>query len=96
VAAKSRVMIRKPATKVKFPSGPIRTCVICRHKMPKKELQRFTPPDHVGGTESKGRGAYVCTGHDSVQIDKNIKKLARALRCDAKALHIHLKGKIRS
>ncbi|MEN8257853.1 MAG: YlxR family protein [Thermodesulfobacteriota bacterium] len=74
----------------------MRTCVICRTKAPKKELVRFALPANIAGSEKKGRGAYVCVEHDSVQIERYKKKLAKALRCDAEALHNHLMGESRS
>lgn len=74
----------------------MRTCVICRVVAPKKELQRLSLSTDFGGNENQGRGAYVCAEHNSAQILKNKKKLAKALRCDVEALHIHLKGEIRS
>ena len=63
---------------------------------PQEKLIRISLAVNVDGHEKKGRGAYVCPEHDSGQIGKNKKKLARALRCDVQALHIHLKGESRS
>jgi predicted RNA-binding protein YlxR (DUF448 family) len=90
-----RMAIRKLKSSKKFPQGPVRTCVICRTKAFKKELVRFSIPVDSSGTERKGRGAYVCVEHDSKQIERYKKKLAKALRCDVEALH-NLIGKIRS
>ncbi|MBU0679805.1 MAG: YlxR family protein [Proteobacteria bacterium] len=73
---------------MKFPLGPVRTCVICRTKALKKELVRISLSSRHG-EKKNGRGAYVCADHDSVQLEKNRKKLAKALRCDVEALHFN-------
>ncbi len=90
------VTTRKSANRVKFPHGPIRTCVICRKKAPKRELRSFSLPRQRAAGLKTGRSAYVCLEHEAGQIEKNKKKLAKALRCDAQAMHIHLNGEIRS
>lgn len=82
------MMSRKPASKVKFPLGPVRTCVLCRAKALKTELVRIPRPAGAGPA-LPGRGVYVCAGHDAAQIVKNRKKLAKALRCDVEALHFN-------
>ncbi len=80
----------------KFPHGPVRTCIICRAKLAKKDLIRFSLPVASDDKEVKGRGAYVCTEHDFGQIERYKKTLAKALKCDVEALHNHLMGESRS
>ena len=56
-------MNKKNNTKTKH--IPLRSCVICRVKLPKKELIRIvrTPAMEVvldNGNDTNGRGAYLC------------------------------------
>ena len=71
------MMSRKLKKSKKFPHGPIRTCVICRTKVLKKDLIRFSLPLEFAGEEVKGRGAYVCTEHDFEQIERYKKKISQ-------------------
>lgn len=52
---------------------PMRTCIVCRKRKPKKELARIIVNQDEGLTydltgKKNGRGAYVC--HDHACIDK--------------------------
>jgi predicted RNA-binding protein YlxR (DUF448 family) len=72
---------------------PIRTCIVCRTKKPKKDLLRLalTPEGVVVldiSQRMNGRGAYVC--HDCLQKLKWDKRLERAFRGWAKELNVQL------
>jgi predicted RNA-binding protein YlxR (DUF448 family) len=72
---------------------PIRTCIVCRIKKPKKDLLRLvlTPEGVVVldiSQRMSGRGAYVC--HDCLQQLKLDKRLERAFRGRAKGLIVQL------
>jgi len=64
---------------------PERTCIVCRKKLPKKELLRFCVKDNqivLDKTQKEGgRGAYFCS--ECISKIKNLKvrrKLFYALR----------------
>ena len=63
---------------------PMRTCLSCREKKPKKELIRILLNEENGLTadltgKKNGRGAYVCNSASCV--DKlNVKSLSAALK----------------
>ena len=65
---------------------PLRTCIACREKRPKRELVRVvcTPE---GGVEidvrgkRDGRGAYVCPKAECLQVAVQPQRLSRALKC---------------
>lgn len=70
---------------------PIRTCIVCGEKKPKRELMRLAlDPDHLvvfdPSQKMTGRGAYVC--HGCIHNLKWNKKLEKAFRGRAKALGI--------
>ena len=63
---------------------PMRTCVMCREKMDKRQLLRIvrTPEgnlefDPTG--KKNGRGAYLCGKEACINSVKNKKKIATAL-----------------
>ncbi len=65
---------------------PIRTCVGCRKRSPKRALLRFVTTadgkvkvDKTG--KMSGRGAYVCPTLECVDAAMHAKKLQRPLRC---------------
>lgn len=65
---------------------PIRTCLGCRKRLPKRELLRFVVPKEghiaVDTTGKKpGRGAYVCSRVECIEAAMHAKKLQRPLRC---------------
>ncbi|MCP3889638.1 MAG: YlxR family protein [Desulfobulbaceae bacterium] len=51
---------------------PIRTCCVCRSKMPKYDLQRFVWKDEGVVADPDfilpGRGAYCCTKEKCLQL----------------------------
>ncbi|MBQ3334313.1 MAG: YlxR family protein [Eubacteriaceae bacterium] len=63
---------------------PMRTCLSCREKKPKKELIRILLNEENGLTadltgKKNGRGAYVC--NSVTCVDKlNVKSLSAALK----------------
>lgn len=63
---------------------PMRTCLSCREKKPKKELIRILLNEENGLTadltgKKNGRGAYVC--NSATCVDKlNVKSLSAALK----------------
>lgn len=63
---------------------PMRTCLSCREKKPKKELIRILINEENGLTadltgKKNGRGAYVC--NSATCVDKlNVKSLSAALK----------------
>lgn len=64
----------------------LRTCCICRKKMPKKELIRIVKTstgkilvDRNGKAE--GRGAYICKSDECKNNLKKSKGLNRAFKC---------------
>lgn len=70
---------------------PIRTCIVCGKKKPKKELLRLVlNSDGVVILDTlqrmSGRGAYVC--YECLQYLKWNKKLERAFRGRAKGLSV--------
>ncbi|MCX7822971.1 MAG: YlxR family protein [Syntrophobacterales bacterium] len=75
----------------KSPHIPIRTCIACGIKRPKKELLRLAlNVDKLividYSQRMSGRGAYVC--HSCIHRLKPNKRLERAFRGQAKALSI--------
>ncbi len=67
---------------------PIRTCVSCGRKAPKKELIRVgKEPSGVVGVNWGGRGAYVCKDAQCVETAIRRKLLAKRLRVDASLVH---------
>ena len=73
---------QKPHRKKKI---PLRSCVICRQKMDKRNLTRIVynmetglSIDHSG--KVNGRGAYLCQSLDCWQRARQSKMLDQALR----------------
>ena len=64
---------------------PIRTCIVCRSAMPKKELNRIVKSgeeiffDKTG--RANGRGAYVCSNPECIKKLKKQKTLNRVFSC---------------
>ena len=69
---------------------PLRTCVVCREKQPKRNLMRIvrTPDGEVLADTTgrlNGRGGYVCAGDDESSHwgDRQIRaRLAQALKTE--------------
>lgn len=65
---------------------PLRTCIACREKRPKRELLRVVcTPDgsveiDVRGKRA-GRGAYVCPRAECLELAVQAQRLSRALKC---------------
>ncbi|MCL1802239.1 MAG: YlxR family protein [Eubacteriaceae bacterium] len=67
---------------------PMRTCIICRNKTDKRSLNRIvrTPEGEVlfdATGKKNGRGSYVCSNADCLELVKHKKKIASALQCEA-------------
>ena len=64
---------------------PIRTCIGCRGKFPKKDLLRFVR-DTVGNLQTDltgklpGRGAYVCQSQTCINVTFRSQKINNHLR----------------
>lgn len=89
-------------TEGRLPGGhrkhvPLRTCIICRQKRPKRELIRIvrTPeggiePDLRG--KLSGRGAYCCPNRACWELALEPARLGRVLKCRVTAedvAHLH-------
>lgn len=65
---------------------PIRTCIVCRSALPKKELNRIVKSgdqfffDKTG--RANGRGAYICDNPECVKKLKKQKTLNRVFLCE--------------
>lgn len=64
---------------------PLRTCVVCGQKRPKRELMRIVhTPDGSMTVDPKGkqpgRGAYVCRQQTCWQVGLNARVLARGFK----------------
>lgn len=65
---------------------PIRTCIVCRTALPKKELNRIVKSgeeiffDKTG--KANGRGAYVCSNPECLKKLKKQKTLNRVFQCE--------------
>lgn len=64
----------------------LRTCCVCRKKMPKSELTRVVKSangqiliDNTGKVE--GRGAYICKSDECINKLKKLKSLNKAFKC---------------
>jgi uncharacterized protein len=69
---------------------PLRTCVACREKRPKRELVRLvcTPEGSLEVDlrgKRAGRGAYVCRRPECWQAALQPQRLSRALKCQVSA-----------
>jgi uncharacterized protein len=79
---------------------PLRSCIACREKQPKRELIRVvcTPEGSVEidlQGKRAGRGAYFCRRPDCWQVALQPQRLSRALKChlsakDTEALKAHV------
>ena len=64
---------------------PVRTCIGCRGKFPKKDLLRFVR-DTAGKLQADpmdklpGRGAYVCQSHVCINVTFKSQKINAHLR----------------
>ena len=64
---------------------PIRTCIVCRSALPKKELNRIVKSgeeiffDKTG--RANGRGAYVCSNPECMKKLKKQKVLNKVFAC---------------
>lgn len=69
---------------------PLRTCIACQQRRPKRELVRIvrTPEGNLEvdpkGKRS-GRGAYLCSDRMCWELGLDGKKLGRALKCQVGA-----------
>ena len=65
---------------------PIRTCVVCKKAMPKKELNRIVKSENgifFDSTGKKnGRGAYICNDPNCFMKLKKNKLLNRIYQCE--------------
>lgn len=67
---------------------PIRTCIVCRQALPKKELNRIVKSgeeiflDKTG--KANGRGAYVCDNPECIKKLKKTRGLNRVFSCEVK------------
>lgn len=64
---------------------PIRTCLGCRRRFPKRQLIRFavSKEGHIAVDvtgKKPGRGAYVCPRLECVEAAMRVKRLQRPLR----------------
>ncbi len=72
---------------------PMRTCIACRQKRPKRELVRIvrTPEGSLEldpkGKRS-GRGAYLCSDQTCWDLALHHEKLGRALKCQVSAADV--------
>ena len=70
---------------------PLRTCIACHQKRPKRELWRVVrrPEGGIEVDSEKGklpgRGAYVCPTRRCCEEALDVKKLGRALKCQVSA-----------
>jgi uncharacterized protein len=69
---------------------PLRTCIACREKRPKRELVRVvcTPEGSVEidvRGKRAGRGAYVCRKLECLRVAIQPQRLSRALKCQVDA-----------
>lgn len=69
---------------------PLRTCIACQQKRPKRELVRVVRrPEGAIEIDPKGklagRGAYLCLDWACFEDALQQKKLARALKCPVDA-----------
>lgn len=65
---------------------PLRTCIACREKRPKRELLRVvcTPEGSVEidvRGKRAGRGAYICRRAECLEVAMQAQRLSRALKC---------------
>jgi hypothetical protein len=63
---------------------PVRMCVICRDRYPKRQLRRFVATDdgvfYDPTGKQEGRGAYICEAPQCTQQAAAGRLLAKALR----------------
>jgi predicted RNA-binding protein YlxR (DUF448 family) len=69
---------------------PLRTCITCRQKRPKRELLRVVrrPEGDIEVDprgKLSGRGAYLCPRHECWGLALDPHKLGRALKCQVSA-----------
>lgn len=71
-------------------SGPVRSCLVCRRRAPKRTLTRLAVVAGVlsvdAGLRLGGRGAYVCSGPScgTAALDGDARRALKALRADAR------------
>jgi predicted RNA-binding protein YlxR (DUF448 family) len=69
---------------------PLRTCIACQEKQPKRELIRVvrTPEGRIEVDpkgKRAGRGAYLCSSGQCWEVALDGDRLKRALRCPVSA-----------
>ena len=69
---------------------PMRMCVICREKTEKRSLLRIvrSPQGELvfdAAGKKNGRGAYICSKPECLNLEKNRKKIVNALECEVTA-----------
>ncbi len=77
------------------PFGPVRTCIVCRKKYPKRDLVRLVLRDGAAVVDSRqkmsGRGAYVCGSRCMEKAAMNVKGcLDRAFRLGGKPVRLEM------
>lgn len=65
---------------------PLRSCIVCQEKRPKRELVRIVcTPEGTIEVDPKGkrpgRGAYVCRDPRCWQVGLDSRRLSRTLKC---------------
>jgi len=64
---------------------PLRTCIICRNKSTKKDLIRIVRDKKTNSVffdksgKANGRGAYICSKDECIDLISNIKIINNAL-----------------
>lgn len=62
---------------------PLRKCIVCNEKLPKKELLRIVKQDAAlvfdKSGKINGRGAYVCTSNGCLEKASNSKQINHLL-----------------
>jgi predicted RNA-binding protein YlxR (DUF448 family) len=69
---------------------PMRTCIACQQKRPKRELIRVVrspegPIEVDSSGKRSGRGAYLCPERECWQAALDRRQLQRALKCQVSA-----------
>ena len=81
---------KKPLPEKRRKHIPLRTCIACQQKRPKRELTRVvrTPEGFIEidlKGKSPGRGAYLCPNRQCGEIALTQERLGRALKCQVTA-----------
>lgn len=72
---------------------PLRTCIACQQKRPKRELLRIVRrPEGVVEVDPRGklsgRGAYLCVSQECLETALEQRRLARALKCEVRDVDV--------